>query len=424
MKNLLKVIILLGLVFAFSFICSCKQDKQEKKTIVPTVKVTIKHDGGIKLTDDKPLEVTKGDAWKVVKEKVAQKYSVVEGFTFEGFHLNDENGAGLQDAYVFEKDTVIFIKSVKDKWVKVKYAELDGYLEKITTQDINYIHVIELVKENMEGSMSGLSFKPSPLGKILIKHAGKQVALKFDESIEGLKEMKSSFSRIPNIVSVENIPNGVETLETCFAECTALKEVKMLPNTIKSLKNCFNSCTSLIQPPVIPEGVQDMSDCFAMCAELQEAPVLPKSVTNLEECFLYCVKLKKAPELPENVTNIASTFMACMLMEEMPKIPSGVTNMKFTFAACQALTKTSSIPAKVKDIRNLFLDCDKITQVVLECPYNKTAELGQEGFYVKDAFKGCAGLKAGSITVPTAYLEDYKNGASVLGCDASCFVGK
>ncbi|MGP1414411.1 MAG: leucine-rich repeat protein [Treponema sp.] len=313
-----------------------------------------------------------------------------------------------------------------DKWVKVRYNNLGSYLSyEASNSEINYIWVTEMVAQNLNGGTSGISPSSSELGDILKNESNKNVALKFDERIEGLKEMKAAFVGCKNLVAVENIPIGVENLEMCFAGCALLEEVKNIPNTVKSLKNCFNTCVSLKKAPIISIGVEDMSHCFMMCKELEVAPILPTTVTNLEECFLGCKKLKKAPRIPENVTNLATTFMMTSL-EEMPEIPSKVENMKFCFAACKALTKTKRIPKSVKDMRNTFLSCTKITSIDLDCEYNneKGGINDREGYFFENTFTECSGLGEKSISVPNEYLENYSTHASNMGVPASRFVGR
>ncbi len=315
-----------------------------------------------------------------------------------------------------------------DKWTKVKYAELEDYLsQKAKKGEVNYIWVIEVAKENLQGGKSGFSYEPSELGKILQGALDVNVALKLDERIEGLSRMSAAFVNCKNLVSVENIPIGVENLEMCFAGCGILEEVKNIPNTVKSLKNCFTTCAFLKTPPIIPEGVEDMSDCFAFCTELETPPILPKTVTNLEECFLSCLKLKKAPEIPENVTNMASMFVQCFALEEMPEIPCKVERFRHAFMGCEGLKKTKAIPESVNDMQGAFLGCKEITSIALNCKYNNEkggASPEREGYFFENAFVGCEKLGEKSITVPSAYLADYKKGATKMGVSENCFVGK
>ena len=420
MKKIISLFFLALLAF------SCRHDGSNQP-VDDTINLRLTCDGGINIAGSTKIKLTKGISWQVAKVEVEKKVSYDEVYVDKVYHLENINGEVLEDKYVFNKDTTIFIESIKGKWTKVKYVELEDYLtNKAKVGEINYIWLIEVESENLQGGKAGIMPEASELGNILKSKSSINVALKFDEKIEDLKKMNATFLQCKNLVAIENIPVGVENLEMCFAGCSLLEEVNNIPNTVTSLKNCFNLCASLKKAPSIPEGVVDMSDCFAFCKELEEASILPKTVINLEECFLNCAKLKKAPEIPENVTNLASTFMMTSL-EEMPEIPSKVENIKFCFAACKSLTTTKSIPASVKDMRNTFWDCKKITSVTLNCKYNNEkggADPEREGYFFESAFMGCTGLKENSITVPTAYLEDYKKGASNMKIEANCFTGK
>lgn len=417
---------IISLFFIALLAFSCRQDGSNQ-IADSTININLTCDDGINIAGSTKIKLIKGITWQDAKVEVEKKVSYDEVYVDKVYHLENINGEVLEDKYVFNKDTTIFIESVKGKWTKVKYVELEDYLSnKAKVGEINYIWLIEVESENLQGGKAGIMPEASELGNILKSKSSINVALKFDEKIEDLKKMNATFLQCKNLVAIENIPVGVENLEMCFAGCSLLEEVNNIPNTVTSLKNCFNLCASLKKAPSIPEGVVDMSDCFAFCKELEEASILPKTVINLEECFLNCAKLKKAPEIPENVTNLASTFMMTSL-EEMPEIPSKVENIKFCFAACKSLTTTKSIPASVKDMRNTFWDCKKITSVTLNCKYNNEkggADPEREGYFFESAFMGCTGLKENSITVPSAYLEDYKKGASNMKIEANCFIGK
>lgn len=419
-----KIIYLFFIVLPFF---SCRQGGTNQ-TVDNTINLHLTCDGNINIEGNTKIKLTKGITWQVAKSEVEKKVSCDEVYVGKVYHLQDVNGEVLEDKYVFDKDTTIFIESIKGKWTKVKYAELEDYLSnEAKAGETNYIWLVEAVAENLQGGKAGILPKASELGDILKSKPNVNVALKFDKKIEDLKKMNATFLQCKNLVAVENIPIGVENLEMCFAGCALLEEINNIPNTVTSLRNCFNMCASLKKAPEIPLGVKDMSDCFAFCNELEEAPIIPVTVTNLEDCFISCAKLKKAPEIPENVNNLAATFMMCSLIEEMPEIPDKVENMKFCFTACKKLTKTTSIPSSVKDMRNTFHDCEKITSITLNCKYNNEkggASPEREGYFFESAFLGCKGLKENSITVPATYLEDYKKGSSNMKIGANCFVGK
>ena len=417
---------IISLFFIALLAFSCRHDGSNQP-VDDTINLRLTCDDGINIAGSTKIKLTKGITWQVAKVEVEKKVSYNEVYVDKVYHLENINGEVLEDKYVFNKDTTIFIESIKGKWTKVKYVELEDYLtNKAKVGEINYIWLIEVESENLQGGKAGILPKASELGDILKSKPNIKVALKFDEKIEDLKKMNATFLQCTNLVAIENIPVGVENLEMCFAGCSLLKEVNNIPNTVKSLKNCFNLCVSLKEAPIIPLGVEDMSDCFAFCSELETPPTLPKTVINLEECFLWCKKLKKAPEIPENVTNLAATFMGCPL-EQMPEIPSKVKIIKHCFMGCESLTKTLSIPESVIDMRGAFLGCKKITSITLNCKYNNEKggdDPEREGYFFETAFMGCIELKENSITVPSAYLEDYKKGATSMGIAENCFIGK
>ena len=417
---------IISLCFIVLLAFSCRQGGINQ-TADNTININLTCDDGINIAGSTKIKLTKGTTWQVAKSEVEKKISYDEVYVGKIYHLQDLNGEVLEDKYVFDKDTTIFIESIKGKWTKVKYAELEEYLtNKATMGEINYIWLIEVEAVNLQGGKAGITPKASELGDILKSKTGVKVALRFDKKIKDLKKMNATFLQCTDLVAIENIPVGVENLEMCFAGCSLLKEVNNIPNTVKSLKNCFNLCVSLKEAPIIPLGVEDMSDCFAFCSELETPPTLPKTVINLEECFLWCKKLKKAPEIPENVTNLAATFMGCPL-EQMPEIPSKVKIIKHCFMGCESLTKTLSIPESVIDMRGAFLGCKKITSITLNCKYNNEKggdDPEREGYFFETAFTGCIELKENSITVPSAYLEDYKKGATSMGIAENCFIGK
>jgi len=392
---------------------SCKQTRDTRGTnqenVTPSNKdeivITVTGDNGVTIADDGKVTAKKGNTWKAhVQPEVMKKFSCKKGFEPKIFHLNDVNGAQLTDEQVFNENATIFVETQKEKWTKVKYSELDAYLKNEAKADeLNYIHVIELEAEHIIGE-KGMPPQASPLAKILTANATKvkQIAIKFDENIEGATSMFQAFAMCTNLVYVENIPNGITTMEGCFYYCGALTHA-----------------------PTLPEGLTNMKNCFGFCTALESSSKIPSTLKDMEGCFLNCQALKTAPVLPEGLTVLANAFMQTGITE-MPKIPSTVTNMMFAFCACPSLAKTTTIPASIKDFRSAFLACKKITSVELECPYNKEkgGENDREGYSFEMAFGECEGLQAGSIKVPNAYLADYQNGATNMMVASDRFVGK
>ena len=138
---------------------------------------------------------------------------------------------------------------------------------------------------------------------------------------------------------------------------------------LTDMTNCFFDCKSLIQAPVIPAGVTDMSYCFYGCESLTQAPVIPAGVTDMVSCFYYCKSLTQAPV-----------------------IPAGVTDMRDCFSGC-------------KNITVVTLKCDYVEDNKFDC-----------------AFRGCEKLTAGSIKVPAAQLQTYKDHAELMNAAPDWFI--
>ena len=256
----------------------------------------------------------------------------------------------------------------KSDYATVPFGEngkdLKDYLQKLPAgSTVHKIEVTGLKKEDLIGSGDA-----GPLGKILKENSTKKVALKLPKTIDGLTDMSA-----------------------CFYGCTNLVQAPELPATVTNMNSCFKGCTGLTQAPALPATVENMNGCFTGCTGLIQPPVIPASVKNMETCFQNCTGLTQAPELP-----------------------SAVTNMGFCFSGCKNLTQTSVIPATVTNMKFCFYDCSKITTVTLKCSYGSDTDF-------KDAFKGCTGLMAGGIKVPSIHLSTYTSHADKMGTTAEKF---
>ena len=229
------------------------------------------------------------------------------------------------------------------------------------TDGIYYIKVTGLKKEDLKGSYG------SALGRILENHSSRLVALKLEE-IPGLDNMNGCFAGCENLIRAPEIQNGVTNMESCFYGCKRLTQAPEIPSSVTEMRYCFYCCRSLTQAQVISNGVTDMSFCFYGCANLTQAPVIPSGVTNMESCFYCCRDLTQAPAIPNGVTNMESCFSWC-------------TN---------------------------------ITAVTLKCNYTA-------GRFNR-AFNYCEKLTAGSIKVPAAQLQTYRDNAAKMLAQANWFI--
>ena len=276
----------------------------------------------------------------------------------------------------------------------------------------DYVHKIEvtgLKKEDLIGSGDA-----GPLGKILKENSTKKVALKLPKTIDGLTDMSACFYGCTNLVQAPELPATVTNMNSCFKGCTGLTHVPELPAAVTDMSYCFAKCTGLTQSPKIPAAVTKMRFCFEGCTGLSQAPALPATVENMNGCFTGCTGLIQPPVIPASVKNMETCFQNCTGLTQAPELPSAVTNMGFCFSGCKNLTQTSVIPATVTNMKFCFYDCSKITTVTLKCSYGSDTDF-------KDAFKGCTGLMAGGIKVPSIHLSTYTSHADKMGTTAEKF---
>ncbi|MGI0529423.1 leucine-rich repeat domain-containing protein [Treponema socranskii] len=338
--------------------------------------------------------------------------------------------------------------SFAPEYTPVPYANLADYLQGLPEDStVHKIEITHLNAADLKGSppSSGSEASSSPLGEVLKATSGKKLALKLPETIEGLTDMSYCFYKCENLVSVVKIPNGVTNMKQCFKNCTKLEQAPSIPNNVTNMEECFYGCTSLQTAPNIPNDVKNMSGCFSGCTNLTTAPEIPKgvtdikycfsgctnlttvpnipdgvtdmrycfndctnlttaptipgSVTNMMNCFHRCTNLKTVPNIPDKVTNMDQCFYGCQNLQTVPNIPDGVTNMDQCFFNCKELTTALTIPNRVVFMRYCFKNCTNITSVTLKCNYLANR--------FDEAFSGCTGLDANSITVPERFYAAY-----------------
>ncbi|MGP1459826.1 MAG: leucine-rich repeat domain-containing protein [Treponema sp.] len=253
------------------------------------------------------------------------------------------------------------------KYKKVPYSDLDAYLkDTASATETNYIEVTGLTKD----ALLAPATDPCELGKKIKAYGDKKVSLKLGLPIEGLENMKSSFRTLTNLVELDAIPDGVKDIEHCFEECTGLTTAPKLPSSVEKMERCFFKCTSLT-----------------------EAPAIPSKVESIDAVFTDCTSLTKAPTIPANVKTMRSTFSHCSNLSEAPVIP-----------------------AQVEALERCFSNCPKLTSIHLKCEYSYNQ--------FDHAFKQDDGLGTGSIKVPSASLQTYKDEAKEMDTTADKFAAE
>ena len=333
---------------------------------------------------------------KIAKDTVVtftakpDKNFMVEKWTVTGGTVEEGGTSESTTAKVkITADTKVEVSFILD-YKPVAFKNLGDYLSNTaSTTEINYIRVTGLKAADLKGHV-GYYSKSSDLGNILKYNPTKKVVLKFEE-VSGLTDMSDCFSGCESLIQAPVIPAGVTNMKGCFSGCKSLTQAPVIPDSVTNMEECFSDCRSLTQAPVIPSGVTNIKGCFESCTSLTQAPVIPSGVTNMEKCFWWCTRLTQAPVIPSGVTNMYWCFNTCPSLTQAPVIPSGVTNMEECFSGCR-----------------------NITAVTLKCNYTAG------GF--NWAFSGCEKLTAGSIKVPAAQLQTYKDNASDMRAQANWFI--
>ena len=353
-----------------------------------TVEMTAGENGTVSADPEIPA------SGKIAKDTVVtftakpDKNFMVEKWTVTGGTVEEGGTSESTTAKVkITADTKVEVSFIPD-YKPVAFNDLINYLRNIaSTTEINYIRVTGLTAADLKG-ISNPPYEPISLGNILkwtTQEGGnptKKIALKLDSSeLTGLTDMSGCFSRCRSLIQVSGIPDSVTNMEGCFSYCSSLTQAPVIPSGVTNMEGCFESCESLTQAPVIPSGVTNMKRCFAECENLTQAPVIPSGVTDMEGCFSSCSSLTQAPV-----------------------IPSGVLYMAYC-----------------------FFRCGNITAVTLKCDYNP-GKIPGSGIHLDDAFKdvfdGCNKLGTGSIKVPAAQLQTYKDNAWTMDAQEDWFVGE
>ena len=120
-------------------------------------------------------------------------------------------------------------------------------------------------------------------------------------------------------------------------------------------------------------------------------------------------------------------FSGCENLTQALVIPSGVTNMGRCFMSCERLTQAPVIPSGVLYMAHCFSRCINITAVTLKCNYNPGTIPGSWSLHngaFEEVFYDCYKLETGSIKVPAAQLQTYKDNAWTMRAQKTWFIAE
>lgn len=163
-------------------------------------------------------------------------------------------------------------------------------------------------------------------------------------------------------------------------------------------------------------GLTDMNSCFLSCVNLVSVADIPLTVMDMKACFFNCVALTEVSSIPAGVVDMMACFGRCASLTKIPPIPANVHDMTLCFALCSSLTQASILSTYNCNIDRCFYGCTNLTSVTLKCEYDTSNQV-----HFRKLFEGCSELRAGSIKVPAAQLQTYKDNVTTMSAQAEWF---
>lgn len=217
------------------------------------------------------------------------------------------------------------------------------------------------------------------------------------------------FDGCSNLISIENLPENLNTINTyCFRNCVSLEDI-VLPKSLTSLASyCFQGC-QMLEEINIPEKITTIpSWCFHQCSNLNKLNIEGTITTLQSDCFNDCASLtdELVEEIVQNVTSYGTgIFIKCYSLTNLT-IPHVAGWMFIDCDNLQSVTITGNLTTNVgqEAFENcpklhtiLFLDDSKYTvidnKVFFGCSALKNIQLPKTLISIgSEAFRGCASL--------------------------------
>ena len=177
------------------------------------------------------------------------------------------------------------------RYTEVPYSQLEAYLANASSTDVTPIELTGTIPPaDLKGNTSVTPPDPGALGALLNNNSSKKVALKLPSGLP-VTDMSACFVRCTNLVSLENIPSGVNNMRDCFYDCQGLTTVPDIPSGVTDMELCFYNCKNLVTAPGIPAGVFNMTRCFKDCEKLERVKMHCSYGINFNGAFSGCKSL-------------------------------------------------------------------------------------------------------------------------------------
>ncbi len=178
-------------------------------------------------------------------------------------------------------------KLKQGRYTEVPYDKLEDYLANASATEVNYIEVTDISPADLKGDTSVTPANPGALGQKIKANLSKEVALKLPSGLS-VTDMSACFAHCKNLISLENLPSGVNNMRDCFYDCQGLTTVPDIPSGVTDMELCFYNCKNLVTAPDIPAGVFNMTRCFKDCEKLERVKMHCSYGINFNGAFSGC----------------------------------------------------------------------------------------------------------------------------------------
>lgn len=326
-------------------------------------------------------------------------------WTFGGWFTYDERYEWMFELDTAYKNMTLYAKWLDNKgsidnFIKVKYDELEDWLDDNAAEDISYIEITDIPKEALASKIVGYNDTSGDLAtKLSSKDPAPKVYIRpVLKDNEKLTEIPTwSFLNAKGLVGID-LPETVTKIgEKAFYGCDSLKHINF-PEKLETIgKDAFASCKSL-QKLTFPASLQSLGETiFWTCEGLRSVDLSACTELKIisEELFVSCSHLEWV-KLPPNLTEIGKeAFRGCDIskdidLSEYEKLE--IIN-KSAFEGNEHL-ESITFPESLEELwGTVFRSCKELSKVDFSLCKNLTT-LGNKSSYQIGLFTYCDKIKS------------------------------
>ena len=358
-----------------------------------------------------------------------------------------------------DKETILYLLSVKDAKGGFKLEEIDKYIElalenvELTAALLEYKnkyftpeHIDAVESDKIEKELGFKERTAAEWKKIfgyevkdgevtITAYKGSDVDIIIPETIckkpvTAIADMAFSPEKPRTLTAVKEKLNSIRSVyigenikklgSSVFKSCEGLENVTITASITTIPEDTFMSCHSLKSVSVSSSLTTIGKYSFADCSSLTSI-TLPDSITTISECSFSGCKSLKSISLPENVTDIGHTvfekcsnlaFYKCFSLADV-SLPEGLIEIDGNaFYECRSLSSITIPDGVTKIGSGAFKGCSSLTSIKIPNGVNR---IGDTGWRSGSVFYGCVSLT--SVSIPDSVEEiisDSFNGCTAL----------